>query len=225
MEKQIDIITLNENMINNNYEGIGTYIKQRKSKYIGNFKNGKYNGFGKLFNSSNDLVYEGFFNNDNYNGKGILYKNGKKIFEGNFKNGKYENIGIEYLPNGKRKRKARYLSGEILNQCYGVLYDKNDKELYKGILRDGIPKEGKSLIFYGDGDYIIYEGDFSSFQYNGNGIIYFKKNDKYIEGTLYYSEGNKKYEEKFNNNALNGEEAIYFEKNDKIFCKGIFNNF
>ena len=71
---------------------------------------------------------------------------------------------------------------------------------------------------YGDGDYIIYEGDFSSFQYNGNGIIYFKKNDKYIEGTLYYSEGNKKYEEKFNNNALNGEEAI-LKKMIKYFVK------
>ena len=225
------------NLIDKNYEGTGILYDQKGGfKYKGNFKEGKYDGFGKLYEPSNGLlIYEGFFNNNNYCGKGILYKNGKKIYEGNFKNNKYESIGIEYLSNGKRKRKAKYHSGVILNECYGVLYDKNDNELYRGMLKNGIPKEGKSLILYDKDDYIIYEGDFSSFHYNGKGILYFEKSyqilfngtfrdDKYLNGILYYIYGNKKYEGEFNNNVYNGNGILYYEKNNKIFCQGFFKN-
>ena len=58
------------------------------------------------------------------------------------------------------------------NKCYGVLYDENNKEEYKGLLINGRPKEGKSLTFYGEYDYIIYKGDFSNFIYNGEGTIF-----------------------------------------------------
>ena len=235
-EQENKIRKFKKDMIDNNYEGIGILYNENGSKiYTGYFKNGKYNGFGKLYEPVRGLIYEGFFKDNKYNGKGILYEIGKKIYEGNFENGNYENIGIEYLPNGKRKRKAKFHLGKILDECYGILYGKNDDELYKGILKKGIPKEGKTIIIYSDDNYIIYKGDFLSFKYNGNGTLYFEKtdkilfngtfkDDKYLNGILYYFDGNKKYEGEFNDNLYNGKGIIYYEKDNKIFCKGIFNN-
>lgn len=41
---------------------------------------------------------------------------------------------IEYLTNGNRKRKLIYKEGKIENKCYGILYDENNEEEYKGLL-------------------------------------------------------------------------------------------
>ena len=156
-----------------------------------------------------ELVYEGFFSQNKYNGKGTLYNNGKKVYEGFFKDNKYNGIGIEYFPNKSRKRKAKYENGKISKKCYGILYnDKNEQE-YAGLLLEGIPKEGKSIKYYGENNYIIYIGDFYDYKYNGNGILYFKNGDKQYEGN-------------FVNNLYEGKGALFYNKGNKIFYTGIF---
>lgn len=168
------------NLLNSLYDGIGILYDENddnKIKYKGYFKEGMYNGFGTLYDNNN-LIYEGFFEYNLFNGKGTLYKNKIKKYEGNFFDGQYHGIGIEYLSSGKRKRKAFYSYGKILENCNCILYNEKDEEIYNGILSNGIPEKGKSLIIYiedDDDDYILYKGDFESFQYNGKGILYYKK--------------------------------------------------
>jgi len=227
------------NLLNSLYDGIGILYDENddnKIKYKGYFKEGMYNGFGTLYDNNN-LIYEGFFEYNRFNGKGTLYKNKIKKYEGNFFDGQYHGIGIEYLSSGKRKRKAFYSYGKILENCNCILYNENDEEIYNGILSNGIPEKGKSLIIYieddGDDDYILYKGDFESFQYNGKGILYYKKNNivrfngifkenKFFKGILYYKSGYKEYEGEFNENKYDGNGILYFEKHNYKFFEGSF---
>lgn len=222
------------NIINGLFDGRGIlYDKYDNSIiYNGYFKKGKQDNFGKLYRNG-ELIYEGFFSEGKYNGKGILYKNNIKIYEGYFKEGEYDGIGIEYFSNGNKKRKAIYYKNKICDECNGILYDNNNNEVYSGLLKYGRPKEGKNLIIYGDDDYIIYKGDFSSFKYNGKGIVYYEninkkkfdgilKDDYYAKGILYYKNEFKEYEGEFNNNKYEGEGILYFETNDIIYYKGSF---
>lgn len=129
------------------FEGRGIlYDKNNHIKYNGYFKNGEYEGFGRLY-EKNIIIYEGYFHNGKYHGKGILYFNNIKKYEGNFVNGQYDGIGIEYFTNGKRK--MVYKEGKPLNQYYGILYDNNNQEIYEGILIDQRPeKASNASIFY-----------------------------------------------------------------------------
>ena len=153
-------------------------------------------------------------------------------------NDNLEGITIEYfIKNGKRKRKIYYTNNKIKEKCYGILYDENEQEIYSGILKDGIPKKGKALTIYDENDYIIYKGDFESFQYNGKGILYnvdffieenyikfdgIFKNNKYLNGILYNKNGYKIYEGEFNEDKYEGNGILYYEINNKIFYNGSF---
>jgi len=220
-----------ENIINNQKRVI-LYNDNGIIKYNCDFEIGNFDGFGKLYENK-ELKYEGFFKKGLYLGKGILYKRNKKIYEGYFKNNKYDGIGIEYLLNGKRRRKALYSDGEICNQCNGIIYNEKNEEIYNGLLVNGIPKEGKSLIIYIDEEYILYKGDFKSFKYDGKGILYYKysnqikfngifKEDNYVKGELYNIKGYKEYDGEFKNNKYEGIGMLYYENSNKIYSKGTF---
>ena len=61
--------------------------------FNGYFKDGKYEGFGRLYDDhSYELIYIGYFKNNEYNGKGILYSNKQIKYEGDFLNGKYKEL-------------------------------------------------------------------------------------------------------------------------------------
>ena len=196
---------------NDEYEGRGIlYDISGNIKYNGFFKNGKYNGFGKLYNS-NILIYVGFFNDGYKQGKGTEYINGNKKYEGKFYEGEKNGIFIEYLSNKNRRRKIKYVKGKVSSKCYGTLYDEYNKNIYTGILIDGIPDKAESVIIYDDLDYIIYKGDFLHFNYHNKGTLYFRKSDKifysgefnngkFINGILYGLNNEKIYEGEFNDN-------------------------
>ena len=203
--------------IKDKYEGRGIlYGKEDNIIYNGYFKNGEYEGFGRLYKKYNDkhqLKYIGYFKNNKYNGIGILYSNEQIKYEGNFLDGEYNGIGIEYLINGKRK--MMYEKGKPLKECYGILYDKNNNEIYQGLLKEQKPKNAKSASIYYDYGKIKYIGNFSDFKFNGKGILYYDngkykneiiyfngifKNDKLEIGILFSPEGNKLYEGEFIDN-------------------------
>ena len=67
----------------------GIFYENNEKKYEGEFKNDKFNGFGKLYilddENNNYLYYEGYFIDMEISGKGIkYYKNGSKKIEGKF---------------------------------------------------------------------------------------------------------------------------------------------
>ena len=189
------------------------YGKNNKIIFNGYFKNGKYEGFGRLYknNDNHNLIYNGYFKNNEYNGIGILYSNGQIKYEGNFLNGVYNGIGIENVKNGKRKMK--YKNGKPLKECYGILYDKNNNEIYKGLLKGQRLSKAKSVSIYDDDGRIIYFGDFSDFKFNGKGILYYRyenekiyfdgifRNDEFEKGNLFSPKGNKLYEGEFMDNC------------------------
>ena len=220
-----------ENIINGK-ERVIFYNNNGEIKYNCDFEIGNFDGFGKLYEKK-ELKYEGFFKMGLYLGKGILYQVNKKIYEGHFKNNKYDGIGLEYLLNGKRRRKALYSCGKICNQCNGIIYNEKDEEIYNGLLVNGNPKEGKSIIIYSDEEHILYKGDFKSFKYDGKGILYYEnsnqikfngifKEDYYVKGEFYNIKGYKEYDGEFKNNIYEGIGMLYHEHSNKIYSKGTF---
>ena len=174
---------------------------KRNLKYI----NKKLKNSKKITKKNiNNKIYIEKYNetvDDKYIEFGKTFEDKNLIYEGFLKDNKYHGIGIEYFSYGNRKRKAKYENGNIKN-CYGILYnDKNEQE-YIGLLLEGRPKEGKSIKYYGEKDFLIYIGDFYDYKYNGNGILYYEdgknilyngifKDDNYDNGILYYIDGKK----------------------------------
>lgn len=108
-------------------EGYGKlYWNQKKIRYEGQFKNGKFHGRGTQYNGdpnyvgmvepgdepdhtfvrlqrNNWIKYEGSFNNDVKEGQGIAYfKNGKWM--GNFRGGQPNGHGVFYDNTGTQTR-------------------------------------------------------------------------------------------------------------------------
>ena len=195
---------------NNKYEGRGIlYDENNNIKFNGFFKNYEYEGFGNLY-ENNILIYEGYFHNGKYNGKGIFYEYNNKKYEGNFVDGQLDGIGIEYYIYGKRK--MEYKEGKPSKECYGILYDYNNQEIYEGILIDQRPEQASNAsILYENGN-LKYYGNFINFKYNGKGLIYYEKSngkiyfdgmfimDECVNGVLYDPYGIKIYEGEFINN-------------------------
>ena len=72
---------------------LGKYVKRNGDAYIGQFREGKANGYGKFFkNGQVEPIYEGFWRSNLYHGKG-RYQVPQLMYEGDFKNGKKEGRG------------------------------------------------------------------------------------------------------------------------------------
>ena len=150
-------------LCNKKPEGIGILYNgySIRIEYIGHFKNGKYEGYGREYDYR--LKYLGFFSEGKYNGIGYkiyyyigYFKNGnyhdygKKIknnlfYEGYFYENKCQGKGIIYYDN-----KNIYINGEFNNNILinGKLYDPEGKLIYNGDFINENPKEGKNLKIY-----------------------------------------------------------------------------
>ena len=70
--------------------------------FVGNWKDNKKNGNGKIYDEKDRLVFDGFFENDKKNGHGILrYVNGDK-YDGEFVNDIRQGKGLYYWKDGSR---------------------------------------------------------------------------------------------------------------------------
>ena len=141
--------------------------------YEGQFKGGNFHGLGKKYIYNNlgyYLYYDGNYNNNNFDREGILfYKNGLKFYKGNFNNNKIEGKGIKYYQNGSKKYEGIF---NTLNDFEGKYYDPENKEIYSGKIKNGIPIDSMDIILYGDNTYKIYEGGINNGVYEGYGIEY-----------------------------------------------------
>ena len=138
--------------------GKGIFLDSIKNKYIGDFKEMKRWGKGKLVTKEifyegeflenklngkgsikflkNELEYTGTFRNDQIEGKGIFkWKNGDK-YEGEVKNGKMHGIGIFKCYNGQIYKGA-FENGQI-----------KDKKFKMNISNNYQPNRTKSLIIF-----------------------------------------------------------------------------
>lgn len=93
------------------------------STYLGEFKDGKYHGYGRL-TFKDGAYYAGQFKNGDYNGKGTLVHSvGTKIV-GTFKNGSANGDYTMHLPNGKVLE---------LNRTGNRITDKNRRRGYRSL--------------------------------------------------------------------------------------------
>jgi hypothetical protein len=112
--------------------GYGAITYPNGAKYVGNFKNGKYDGYGTLTYS--EAKYVGNFKNGERNGYGaITYPNGAK-YVGNFKNGKYDGYGTFTYSDGS-KYVGNFKDGE--RNGYGT-FTYSDGSKYVGNFKDGL---------------------------------------------------------------------------------------
>ena len=152
----------------------GIFLEKNGDYYIGELKDGKFEGKGEL-----EIIgiskYKGEFKNDLPNGKGILndYEKGY-TYEGDFIEGKKDGKGIlEYIDGTKYE-------GEFKNDLYhgnGLMIFNNGNK-YEGQFLNGIIK-GKGIFLWNDGK--KYEGEYNDFIKNGFGKFIWNDN-KYYEG-------------------------------------------
>jgi len=125
-------------------------------KYIGDFKGGKKNGDGIVFNRDGSTRYEGKFVNDYFHGEGKYYYPNGDFYIGSFEFGKKVGEGTLY-----DKEKNILYSGNYINDRhngFGIKFYPNrnyyEGEFYKGFMH------GKGSLYYKDGKF-KYEGNFS----------------------------------------------------------------
>ena len=181
--------------------GYGTEYNNTKIVYNGGFYNYKYHGKGVLYYSTNNIKYDGTFEN------GYLVKgtenfdyNGGIKYTGTFLNNKYHGKGILYyngaMCNPNIKGKIKY-EGDFINNTFhgeGTKYNNIDGGIeYKGIFANG--RLNGEAIQYNQEGAIIYKGSFINDVKHGKGIEYYD-NKIVFEGI-------------FSNNLPNGKGTLY----------------
>ncbi len=233
------VITKNGNIFfgewNNSQPINGIEYLKDGGKYLGEFKNRKYDGIGELFYANRDY-YKGDWKEGLYHGKGnFISTNGIK-YTGGWKNGLKDGYGYlnykdgstynGYWKDGNRNGEGTYNDAEgwkyvgkwdnDMRNGYGKKTYK-DGSIFEGEWVNNYRRKGKYTSINGD----LYDGEFENGSKNGKGTLYFIngniysgefKNDKMDGyGTLTLKNGNK-YNGSFKEDRKNGHGILV--KND-----------
>ena len=216
-------------------EVFGIQIDKNGSKYVGMFKNGMFDGRGRLISHKGDY-YEGEFVENKANGLG-KYVNAKgEIYNGSWLDDKQEGEGelilkdgsiyIGEFKNGKKNGKGKitwndnsYYEGDFINnyyEGYGVYIMINKRKGYIGEWKGG-KMHGFGVFFWADGR--SYKGYYEADKKNGYGIYSgknnlryegkFKKGKQYGLGRILNENGEKQF-----GLYLKGKKLKYLNEND-----------
>jgi hypothetical protein len=166
------------------------------------YKNGSENGFGectwKFPDSTDIVVYRGYWKNSLYNGQGTLtttYENGTvEKFKGEFRNGVCDGFATfsiiypegsetsEYIYTGQFNEGTREGKGTDT-----LLYADGRKDVYEGMNQGGIHEgHGKMTCFFTDGTYYECEGEYSDgAPTDGTEYKYYNSKGKVIESGIW----------------------------------------
>ncbi len=166
------------------------YYPSSSSRYVGEFKGGKREGFGYLY-LPNDGNYTGYWKNNRYDGEGIRLMGDGKVEQGMWKEGQLakpmNNINLP-LDGVAYKFKPGCISGNCFEGNGIKLYP--DGMIYLGDFKNGI-RNGFGKVY--NPDKTIYEGRWVSDKMDGSGVFI---DDKGVKRTgvwkenLYVSNGN-----------------------------------
>ena len=197
--------------------------EKKKKKYVGEMKDGKYEGRGTFYDFSGKIEYDGYFKDGNYEGYGREYNfyDNKLKYEGFFSNYKYNGKGMLYYKNNKIFFVGYFKENDYVK---GILYDPEGNIVYKGEFINKNPKEGKNIkLFELNGD-LIYEGDFLEGKYHGQGTLY--EIGKYERKGIFSEFKRKKYIGEFNNGNFEGTGKLYMDHSlgKYLYYEGKFKN-
>jgi len=152
----------------------GLFLEKNGNYYLGQIKEGKFEGKGEL-NIEGISKYNGEFKNDLPEGKGIFedYENNYK-YDGDWSLGKKNGRGVLEFADGTK------YEGDFKNDLYdgnGIIKF-NNGNVYEGEFVEGNIK-GKGKFVWNDGK--KYDGDYEDFMKNGFGKFFWKEK-KYYEG-------------------------------------------
>lgn len=167
-------------------DGTGTYLYSSGAKYVGDFKDGRMNGYG-MCKYSDGSIYKGDWKNGYPDGKGKkVYSDGTE-WTGRWKEGqpinKFENkFNSNKIPNNSSiATKAIPTEGCISGNCtngYGIYIYKNQSARYEGTFLNE-EAHGHGNIVYSNGDQYI--GEWVNGNFEGEGTLTLK-NGKKIAG-------------------------------------------
>ena len=202
--EQISAITYNNSQC---FKRPALRFKSDNSIYKGSWNsNGQKEGFG-IFLDSLGNKYVGYWKNDKFNGKGRLLSIKGDYFEGYFKDGVIEGQGMFY----SKTLGYKYLGDFKNNKCHGngkMIYE--DKMIYEGSFVEGY-KDGQGKLTFSEGVY--YEGDFKKNNFDGKGKFVFNDGRNYngdwknnaMDGRgVFQWENGDKYNGEYKNNIKEG---------------------
>lgn len=120
-------------------------------KYEGELKNGKKNGYGKIYHYNKRQLYEGTFVEDRIESdKAVIFHyNGEIKYQGGYVKGRRHGKGIQYHTNRALRYKGWFKYGKIHDEN-AVLYFGNGQIEYEGGIILG-KKAGKGCVYNNDG--------------------------------------------------------------------------
>eukprot|EP01147_Barroeca_monosierra_P003022 gene3022-5806_t len=225
--------TKRDSVINIFNDGTQAITMADGSKYIGEWKDGKFHGNGELV-SADGTRYKGEFHDGKLDGEGVLEtKSG--TYTGTLKDNKMHGRGT-FLGSDGSHYVGTYVNGEKsgvgeLKQADGSIYTGQFKPLVmvslpmvKADMKHG---EGKLV----GGDKSVYEGEWRSNKRHGEGKITFSDGTSYIgswEDDLFHGKGTLKrtdsiYEGTFVNGVAFGEGTLKCANGD-VYCGELKNN-
>ena len=233
----LEIIRYNKFLQNKLSKNINSY-KELSQAYRIIDKNGNVKEYDK---KTNELIFEGKIKNGKWNGFGKMYYNCKSIFEGIFLNGKeWEGKGTIYYHNKSLNKLEKYIGnisegkingeGKKINLDDNILFEEYVE--YEGNFLN-YKKSGFGKEFNPKND-LIYEGEFLDDKRNGKGKEY-KLNEIIFKGQFlngerwegfgkeYSNDNNLIFEGEYKNGKRNGKGKKYYNnKNNQIKFFGNF---
>ena len=208
--------------------GIAYYPSNGYIRYIGNYVNDQYHGYGKLYYENEPIQSEEINNHDFAQDQDN--KKGPILYEGEFVGGKMHGEGTVYYENGNVQHKGKNKYG--LAEGYGILYYKNGEKEYEGDFSKGY-YHGQGTSYFNN-EQIQYKGGFSKGTPHGQGTLYYENGKPKFTGminhgnahgycTSYYENGEKQSEGDFSNGNAHGK-AKTFYKNGKVKFVGEYEN-
>jgi hypothetical protein len=184
-------------------------------RYEGNFENGVYNGQGTLHGdtsagmTANDR-YEGEFLDGKMHGKGKYYFQAGSYYSGDLKDGHFNGKGDIYTKNHIIKMNGEWVN-DFKHGKFTLYHTTNDK---RSVLFTGHYRNGKVVGYgmqYNEDGTKRYDGTFIDGMYDGDNCTYYS-----THGTI-------KYKGDFRKNNYHGKGICYDDLGDEI-VSGTFQN-
>ena len=193
------------------------------STYVGEWKYGNRQGYGRYTSSDKKKIYIGFWNCDLRCGQGRLIDEDEGEYNGNWEKDKMNGQGVYKYKDG-RFYKGEWKDGVRSGEGYFI---KPGEKTYTGQWENDKPSGEGVLIHLKDGS--EYKGEFKNGVPNGEGVLLFSSGNKYNgqwkngiqhgHGVLTYSENDPKkrdyYDGEWKEGIRKGYGTLVWKSGDK----------